>query len=68
MTQERCARCGAALSADEVAVTKKLISRGATEFYCVGCLAEWFGVAPDDIRERIERCRRMGCTLFERRE
>ena len=68
MTQERCARCGAPLSQDEIAVTKKLISRGATEFYCVACLAEWFEVTPDEIRRRIETFRRMGCTLFARRE
>ncbi len=30
-----CVNCGCSLSADEVAVTKKLINRGAASFYCV---------------------------------
>lgn len=61
---ERCVSCGRALTADEVAVTKKLINRGATSFYCVDCLAAYFDVTPDDIRERIAYFRASGCTLF----
>ena len=49
----RCRECGRPLTADEVAVTKKLICRGATEFLCVSCLAAYFEVRPEDIRERI---------------
>ena len=63
-----CACCGKILTPDEIAVTKKLISRGAAEFYCVACLAEWFEVTPEEIRRRIETFRRMGCTLFVQRE
>jgi hypothetical protein len=59
-----CASCGCALSADEVAVTKKLVNRGAVSFYCVNCLAAYFEVTPDDIRERIAYFRASGCTLF----
>lgn len=62
-----CRTCGAPLSADEVAVTKKLINRGAAEFMCVPCLAKWFEVTEADIRERIEYFRASGCTLFEKR-
>ncbi len=60
----RCLRCGRPLTADEVAVTKKLINRGAREFRCVDCLADWFAVTPADIRERIAYYRATGCTLF----
>ncbi|MBO2516513.1 MAG: hypothetical protein CW338_04435 [Clostridiales bacterium] len=63
----RCRTCGAPLSADEIAVTKKLINRGATEYMCVSCLARWFEVKEDDIRERIEYFRASGCTLFEKK-
>ncbi len=62
---ERCLQCGAALTKDEIAVTKKLVHRGATAFYCVPCLAKRFEVTEDVIRERITYFRSAGCTLFE---
>ena len=61
---EHCVSCGCPLAADEIAVTKKLVNRGATSFYCVDCLAAYFCVTPDDIRERIAYFRASGCTLF----
>ena len=64
MTEERCARCGAPLEPDEIAVTKKLMNRGTSTFYCVSCLAEHFQVLPEVIRERIAYFRETGCTLF----
>jgi hypothetical protein len=62
-----CSKCGTPISSDEIAVTRKLINRGAREFYCVSCLADWFEVRPEDILERIEYFRASGCTLFEAR-
>ncbi len=62
---EHCAACGRPLSRDEVAVTKKLVNRGATAFFCVDCLARRFEVQPEDIEERIRHFRQMGCTLFD---
>ena len=62
---ERCARCGKTLSRDEIAVTKKLVNRGASSFFCVDCLAQRFEVSPRDIVERIDYFRKMGCTLFD---
>ena len=59
-----CMDCGRPLTADEVAVTRKLINRGATAFRCVDCLARYFSVRPEDIRERIAYFRETGCTLF----
>ena len=63
-----CVSCGRPVTRDEIAVTKKLINRGATAFYCVPCLAKYFEVKPEDIEERIGYFRRMGCTLFEPNE
>lgn len=60
-----CKECGRPLTHDEVAVTRKLINRGATEFMCVDCLARYFEVKPQDIEERIRHFKGMGCTLFE---
>ncbi len=65
---ERCKQCRRPLSPDEIAVTKKLISRGAREYLCVQCLAAYFEVKPEDILERIEYFRRTGCTLFRQTE
>ena len=59
-----CACCGKILTPDEIAVTKKLINRGATAFFCVGCLARRFDVTPQDILDRIAYFRETGCTLF----
>lgn len=59
-----CQHCGAPLTPDEIAVTKKLINRGATSFYCIPCLAAYFEVTPQAIEERIVYFKQMGCTLF----
>lgn len=59
-----CKQCGKAITRDEAAVTKKLVNRGATEFYCVECLAAYFEVKPADIVERIAYFKQTGCTLF----
>lgn len=61
----QCIHCGCELTSDEVAVTKKLINRGATEFLCADCLARHFEVRREDIEERIRYFKKMGCTLFE---
>ncbi len=63
---ERCQTCGKPLTADEIAVTKKLVNRGATRFSCVSCLAAYFEVTPGDIQERISYFKKKGCTLFVR--
>lgn len=62
---ERCASCGALLSRDEIAVTKKLINRGARTFFCVACLAKYFDVTSQDILDRIAYFKQTGCTLFD---
>ena len=64
MTRQ-CKVCRRPLTADEIAVTRKLVNRGATEFMCVTCLARYFEVRPEDILERIRYFKAAGCTLFE---
>ena len=61
---ETCVACGKPVTRDEIAVTKKLINRGAAKFYCVSCLAAYFEVRPEDIEERIRYFKQTGCTLF----
>ena len=62
-----CAACGKSLTPDEVAVTKKLVNRGAKQFLCINCLAAYFEVTPQDILERSAYFKQMGCTLFDPR-
>lgn len=59
-----CRVCGRGLTPDEIAVTKKLVNRGASEFFCADCLAALFDVTSDEIRERIAYFKQTGCTLF----
>lgn len=59
-----CIVCSGQVNEDEVAITKKLINRGATSYYCTSCLAEHFSVSEADILERIDYFKKAGCTLF----
>ena len=59
-----CCRCGRPVTRDEIAVTKKLVNRGAAAWFCVPCLAARFEVKPEVITEKIAYFRSMGCTLF----
>lgn len=61
---EKCIKCGAKLSGDDIGITKKLINRGATEFMCIHCIAEYFGVSEELVRKKIEEYRAYGCSLF----
>ena len=57
-------KCGAELCNDDIGITKKLINRGATEFMCIHCIAEYFGVSEELISKKIEEYRAYGCSLF----
>ena len=63
--QIRCVRCGAILEKDDVALTRKMINRGAEAFYCVSCLADHFELTEEILREKIREFKAMGCTLFQ---
>ena len=56
--------CGRPVTADEAAMTKKLINRGTKESMCTLCLAAHFDVTRDDILERMAYFKEMGCMLF----
>lgn len=59
-----CITCGRPLEKDEVALTRKLINRGAMQYLCIDCLAKKFEVTREDLEKKIEEFRQMGCTLF----
>ena len=59
-----CMKCGRPLTADEVAIHRKLISREALQFMCKTCLAAYFEVSEDKIDQKIAQFKRQGCLLF----
>lgn len=61
-----CRKCHSTLIPDEIAMTKKLINRGTTIYYCTDCLAEAFDVKREDIEAKIQYFKEIGCTLFSR--
>lgn len=64
--KECCINCGRALTGDDIGMTKKLMNRGARQFYCIGCLAAYFEVPEAEVRRKLEEFREMGCTLFQK--
>ena len=60
----RCRKCEKLLIPDEIAMTKKLINRGTTIYYCIDCLAEAFDVKKEYIEAKIQYFKEIGCTLF----
>ena len=60
-----CRNCGRELTADEIGIYKRMVNRGATEFLCASCLANYFQISEAMVYEKIEHFRAMGCTLFE---
>ncbi len=59
-----CMKCGRELKHDEVAIYKRMVNRGATEFLCATCLAEKYNITEEFIAEKIEHFKKQGCTLF----
>lgn len=61
-----CVSCGKdALSKNEIGINKKLLGEKIGNFYCLDCLAEYLGVEPQDILDKIEEFKEEGCKLFE---
>ena len=66
MEIKKCYACGKTpLTKDEIGLTKKLIDKKTTKFYCLSCLAEYFEVEVDELLAKIEEFKNEGCTLFK---
>jgi len=63
-TNHQCAQCDSSLARDDVAISRRLIGRGISRFYCIPCLAARLGVSQAVIRLKIKEYRAMGCALF----
>ncbi len=59
-----CHDCGRELTGDEEGLSRKLINRGTTVFYCLTCLSKEFEIPEKGLLNLIERYRAAGCTLF----
>ena len=62
---EECIVCCRPVTSDEMAMTRKLINRGATQFLCLPCLARRVDAAEEELLERMQAFKDMGCTLFD---
>lgn len=60
----QCKNCKRNLVPDEIGLTKKLINRGTTEFYCIDCLAGIFNCDVPLLQKKIEQFKKQGCALF----
>ncbi len=66
MAVVNCYVCGkAALSKDEIGLTKKILGKKITQFYCLTCLAEHLEVTEEELLAKIEEFKEEGCTLFK---
>ena len=66
METKKCYVCGKSpLNKDEIGITKKLIDKKTTNFYCLACLAEYFEVDEEELIAKIEEFKNEGCTLFK---
>lgn len=63
-----CKNCGTELNTVDVGLTKKLINRGSTEFFCKKCLAIKFNVTEELLDEKVRQFRAAGCLLFPKEE
>ena len=64
MKRITCCCCEKALKMDEIALSKKLIEVDTEDFYCLTCMAEYFGCEEDDLKIKIREFKEQGCTLF----
>lgn len=63
--QINCAYCDKEnLSNNEIGLNKKLINQNVERMMCMTCLAAYFEMTEEDLKEIIERYKRQGCALF----
>ena len=64
MKKIKCCDCSKVLTKDEIALSMKLIDIDTEEYYCVHCMAEYFGCNEEDLIIKIKEFKEQGCTLF----
>ena len=64
MKKKVCCECDKSLKKDEIALSQKLIDIDTEDYYCISCMAEYFGCDEEDLRIKIQEFKEQGCTLF----
>jgi hypothetical protein len=65
MDKKNCYVCGKeTLSKIEIALSRKLLGRKITRFYCLSCLANYLDVTAPELLAKVEEFKEQGCTLF----
>ncbi len=59
-----CMKCGRELKLNEIGLHRKIVHRGATEFMCLTCMAEYFKVEEKELEQLIANFKKVGCRLF----
>ena len=59
-----CCSCNACITKDDIGANKKLISKNVKKFLCVECLADYLGIDPETLRDKINQFKEEGCVLF----
>lgn len=61
----RCQWCDQEIKdKDVIGLNRKLIAVDTTAFYCLECMADYFGCDTDALRDKIQSFKEEGCTLF----
>ncbi len=69
MMVHECIRCEEVLTADDIALFRKLICREAEEYMCISCMAEDFGMPRQKLDDLVDYYHRTGvCCLFPKYE
>ena len=53
------------LTKDEIGISRKLIDKKTSKFYCIPCLAEQIEITEEELLAKIEEFKAEGCTLFK---
>lgn len=66
MKKQKCISCNKTLeNKNEIGINQKLLGEKTTVYYCLECLADYFGVTVQVILDKIEEFKEQGCKLFE---
>ena len=61
MSNVKCAFCDKDnLSKDEIGLTKKLIDKNPSKYYCIDCMAEYLCVTVEELCDKIEEFKEDG--------
>ena len=60
----KCRVCEAKLDKDAIGLSKKLIDKKLTQYFCLECLSSHLDVSIEDLIEKVVEFKDQGCELF----